>query len=445
MAKITFLGAGSFVFAKSILGDCMLCNSLRDVHIALYDIDSARLRTTKAMIDMINQNANKSQATITSHLGVRSRRTALRGANYIVNAVQIGGYKPCTVTDFEVPKKYGLRQTIADTLGIGGIFRALRTIPVLLDFARDIEDVCPDAWLLNYSNPMAMATGGLLHGSGVKAVGLCHSVQGCASGLLKRVDMSDEVKKLRWSVAGINHMAWLLEIKDGSKDLYPEIKKRAAKKNRAARKKGAEKHKDMVRLEMMRHFGYYITESSEHTSEYLPYWIKSQYPELIEEFNIPLDDYIRISEKMLDGWEDKRNEMINDKKLTHKRSHEYASSIFEAIETDTPARIHGNILNNGLITNLPDKAIIEGPCLVDGNGVQGCFVGELPEQLAALNRTNINVQLVTIEAALTGKRDKVYQAAMLDPHTAAELPLDQIRNLCDDLIEAHGDYLPKYK
>jgi alpha-galactosidase len=445
MAKITFMGAGSTVFAKNVLGDCMLSDALHDAHLALYDIDGSRLRDSKMMLDNLNENINGGRATITAHHGVRSRKAALKGADYVVNAIQVGGYEPGTVIDFEIPKKYGLRQTIADTLGIGGIFRSLRTIPVMLDFACDMEAVCPDAWMLNYTNPMAMITGAMLLGTSVKIVGLCHSVQGCARWLLRQLGMLDDVKKLQWKIAGINHQSWLLEISDGGKDLYPEIKRRAAKKNKAARKKGAEKHVDMVRLELMRHFGYYVTESSEHSAEYMPYWIKSQYPELIEEFNIPLDEYPRRCIAQIEGWERRRGELVNDAKLTHKRTGEYGSWIIEAMETNDPISIGGNVLNTGLITNLPRKACVEVPCLVDRSGVQGVYVGDLPEQCAAMNRTNINVQLLTIEAALTLRKDAIYQAAMMDPHTAAELTLDQIRSLCDELIEAHGDMMPKYK
>jgi len=443
MPKITFMGAGSTVFAKSILGDCLLSEPLRDSHIALYDIDGKRLRDSKMMLDNLNENINEGRAKITAHLGPRSRKAALRGADYVVNAIQVGGY-PATLVDFEVPKKYGLRQTIGDTLGIGGIFRALRTIPVVLEFARDMEEVCPDAWFLNYVNPMAMITGAMLLATPIKAVGLCHSVQGCARGLLRRVGMLEKVKKLQWKIAGINHQAWLLEITDGGKDLYPEIKRRAARMNAQARRKGGKKHYDMVRFEIMLRFGYYVTESSEHSAEYMPYWIKSQFPELIEEFNIPLDEYPRRCVAQIEGWERRREELVNNKKLTHRRTGEYGSYIMEAMETDAPIRIGGNVLNDGLITNLPRKACVEVPCLVDRNGVQGCYVGDLPEQCAAINRTNINVQLLTIEAALTRKKEHIYQAAMLDPHTASELTIDQIVSLCDDLIEAHGTMLPKF-
>lgn len=444
MPKITFMGAGSTVFAKNILGDSMMSDALRDSHIALYDIDARRLDDSQKMLDNLNANINEGRATITSYHGVENRKEALRGANYVVNAIQVGGYEPATVIDFEIPKKYGLRQTIADTLGIGGIFRALRTIPVMFGFAKEMEEVCPDAWLLNYTNPMAMLTGAMLRGTNVKMIGLCHSVQVCASGLLKLLDMYDDVKDLRWKIAGINHMAWLLEIADGPKDLYPEIKRRAAEKNATARKKGAEKHGDMTRLELMQQFGYYITESSEHLAEYCPWFIKAAHPELIEEFNIPLDEYPRRCVNQIKKWEKQRAELVNTR-LTHERTHEYGSRIMEAMETNVPFRMGGSVMNTGLITNLPANACVEVPCVVDRNGVQPMYVGDLPEQCAAMNRTNINPQILTIEAALTGKKDHIYQAAMLDPHTVSELTIDEIRNLCDELIDAYGDMLPKYK
>ncbi len=416
----------------------MLSQALQDAHIALYDIDGDRLAESGMMLENLNANINANRARITTHLGIPNRREALAGAKYVVNAIQVGGYEPSTVIDFEIPKKFGLRQTIGDTLGIGGIFRALRTIPVCLDFAHEMEVVCPEAWFLNYVNPMAMVTGGMLHGSSIRTVGLCHSVQGCAEWLLRGLGMWESVQKLQWNIAGINHQGWLLEITDGGEDLYPEIKRRAAEMNQLARQPGAQKHWDMVRYEIMRNFGYYVTESSEHSSEYMPYWIKSQYPGLIEEFNIPLDEYPRRCIAQISDWKRQSQQLVHDRKLTHERTGEYGSYIMEAIETDQPYRIGGNILNTGLITNLPSKAVVEVPCLVDRNGIQGCFVGDLPEQLAGLNRTNINVQLLTVEAALTRNREAVYQAAMLDPHTGSELTLDQIRSLCDDLFEAHG-------
>lgn len=435
MIKITFMGAGSTVFAKNVLGDCMVTPSLKDAVYALYDIDAERLEDSRAMLENINRN-NGGKATIQAFLGVEQRKAALQGASFVVNAIQVGGYEPCTVTDFEIPKKYGLRQTIADTLGIGGIFRALRTIPVMLDFARDMEEVCPDAWLLNYTNPMSMLTGAMLRATGVKTVGLCHSVQVCASGLLEGLGM-DYDESVQWKIAGINHMAWLLEISRDGQDLYPEIKRRAAART--------DKHTDMVRYEIMKRFGYYVTESSEHNAEYMPYFIKSRYPEIIDDLNIPLDEYPRRCIKQIQDWKDMREQLVQDANLTHARTHEYASYIMEAMVTNRPYKIGGNVLNHGLIPNLPQKACVEVPCLVDASGVTPCYVGDLPTQCAALNQSNINVHLMTIEAALTRSKEAVYQAAMLDPHTAAELSLDDIRALCDDLFEAHGDWLPQYK
>ena len=435
MPKITFMGAGSTVFAKNVLGDCILTPSLQDSEIALYDIDIQRLKDSENMLKNINSN-NNGHAKITAYT---NRKDALRGANYVVNAIQVGGYDPCTITDFEIPKRYGLRQTIADTLGIGGIFRALRTIPVMLDFAKDMEEVCPDAWFLNYSNPMAMLTGAMLKGTSIKTVGLCHSVQDCVPKLLTALDIGVKSEDAHWKIAGINHQAWVLDVTKDGKDLYPALKAKAFEMQLQG------KHKDMVRYEMMLNFGYYITESSEHASEYLPYFIKSKYPELIEAFNIPLDEYPRRCVEQIERWRKMRIDMVENKNLQHTRTHEYASYIIEAMETGNPYKIGGNVLNTGLITNLPREAVVEVPCLVDRSGITPTYVGKLPEQLAALNRTNINPQLLTIEAALTGKRELIYMAAMLDPHTSAELSIDNIKSMCDDLIEAHGNWLPKYK
>lgn len=434
MPKIAFIGAGSTIFVKNVVGDCMLRPELKGSTVALYDIDGKRLNDSLVMLENLNKNFN-ARFTIKPYLGVEKRREALRGARYVVNAIQVGGYKPSTVIDFKIPKKYGLRQTIGDTLGIGGIFRALRTIPVVLDCARDMEKVCPDAWFLNYVNPMAMITGALLRGSGIKAVGLCHSVQGCAGGLLNGLGI--EAENVRWKIAGINHQAWLVEITENGKDLYPLIKEKAREKVRQ------KDFYDMVRCEIMFRFGYYVTESSEHSSEYLPYFIKKAYPELIERFNIPLDEYPRRCIQQIKQWNRQREEIAQNKDITHTLTEEYASSMIEAMETGRIVRVHGNVLNNGLITNLPKNAVVETACLVDRNGVTPCFFGDLPEQCAALNRTNINVQLLTLQAAMTGRKEYVYQAAMLDPHTSSELSLEEIVALCDDLFEAHGDMIPR--
>ncbi len=458
MPKITFMGAGSTVFAKNVLGDCMCRESLQNSEIALYDINSDRLKESLAVLQNLNKSINQGRAKISGYLGEANRRKALKGANFVVNAIQVGGYEPSTVIDFEIPKKYGLRQTIADTLGIGGIFRALRTIPVMLDFAHDMEEVCPDAWLLNYTNPMSMLTGAMLRGTSVKTVGLCHSVQVCVESLLNSVGMysyEEQYNKgilatdlgYRAKIAGINHMAWLLGLTKDGKDVYPELRKLGAKTVKKFRGHLSEKNKhgNLIRLEMMNRFGYYVTESSEHNAEYAPYWIKAAYPELIEEYGIPLDEYPRRCVNQIKNWKKQYQEISNHTNLTHKLSHEYGSGIMNAIVTNKPFQIGGNVLNHGFIPNLPADAVVEVPCLVDSNGVQGTYVGRLPVQCAAMNMTNINVHLITIEAALTLKREHIYHAAMLDPHTAAELSIDDIVAMCDDLIKAHGDMLPKYK
>ena len=437
--KITFMGAGSTVFAKNVLGDVMCTPALRECEIALYDIDPERLAESKLLIEAINGEINEGRAKIYGYCGVENRKEALRGANVVVNAIQVGGYDPCTIIDFEIPKKFGLRQTIADTVGIGGIMRALRTIPVMEGFARDMEEVCPDALFLNYTNPMAMLTGYMLRYTGVKTVGLCHSVQHCSSHLLHCLGMGDKVEGRVDKIAGINHMAWLLEIydKDGN-DLYPEIRRRALEKN------ANEKHHDMVRYEYIRRLGYYCTESSEHNAEYNPFFIKSKYPELIDRYNIPLDEYPRRCVNQIADWKEKQKHLTDPDMLRHNRTGEYASYIMEAIVTNKPYKIGGNVLNNGLITNLDPDACVEVSCLVDGNGITPCHVGKLPPQLAAMNMTNINAQLLTIDAAVTKKRDRIYQAAMLEPHTGSELSIDDIVAMVDELIEAHGDWLPKY-
>ncbi len=435
MPKITFMGAGSTVFAKNVLGDSIMTPAMAESTIALYDIDAKRLDESYNMIEAINRNAS-GKAKVEKYLGTAARKDALRGANYVVNAIQVGLYDPCTITDFEIPKKFGLRQTIADTLGIGGIFRALRTIPVMLDFAKDMEEVCPNAWFLNYTNPMCMLTGAMQRLTNVKTVGLCHSVQVCTEHLMKGLGMAYD-DQIQWKIAGINHQAWLLEVSKDGVDLYPEIKRRAAART--------EVHGDMVRYEIMKRFGYYVTESSEHNAEYMPYFIKHKYPELIERFNIPLDEYPRRCIEQIKHWTERGHELTENKALTHERSHEYASQIMEAMETNRPFKFGGNVLNTGLITNLPQNAVVEVSCFADKSGVTPSYVGALPEQCAALNRTSVNVQLLTIEAAATLNKERIYQAAMMDPHTAAELSIDDIVAMCDALIDAHGDWLPKYR
>lgn len=432
MNKITFIGAGSTVFAKNVLGDCMMTPALQGFELALFDINLERLTDSEKMLNNLKKSTG-SRCTITAYT---DRKQALSGAKYVINAIQVGGYDPCTITDFEIPKKYGLRQTIADTVGIGGIFRNLRTIPVMMDIAADMREVCPDALFLNYTNPMAVLTNVMNTYGGIKTVGLCHSVQVCVPHMFEHLGIDQTGVQAK--IAGINHMAWLLEVTRDGEDLYPEIKRRAAEKQKEA-------HGDMVRYEMMLKFGYYITESSEHNAEYHPYFIKRNYPELIERFQIPLDEYPRRCVEQIAGWERMRDEIVNNTELKHERSHEYASYILEAIETGIPYKIGGNVMNHGLITNLPKEACVEVPCLVDRSGISPTYIGDLPPQCAALNRTNINTQLLTIEAAMTGKKEHIYHAAMLDPHTSAELSMDDIISMCDELIEAHRDWLPVYK
>lgn len=437
--KITFMGAGSTVFAKNVLGDVMCTPALRECEIALYDIDGERLEESYVMVDCLNRNINESRASVKKYLGVENRRDALRGADFVVNAIQVGLYEPCTVIDFEVPKKYGLRQTIADSNGIGGIFRALRTIPVLEDFCRDMQEVCPDAYFLNYTNPMAQLAGFLGRYGGVKSVGLCHSVQSCSRGLLKELDMpyTDPIYE---KIAGINHMGWLLEIRDNDgTDLYPEIRRRAAEK--LATDKDC---KDLVRFEYIRRLGYYCTESSEHNAEYNAFFIKKDHPELIERYNIPLDEYPRRCVEQIKRWKEDRQKYISGD-VSHTRTSEYASYIMEAIVTDKAYKIGGNVINAGhLIDNFPEDACVEVPCLVNRAGIQPCRVGALPLQLAAMNMNMIHVHLLTIEAAVTKKKECIYQAAMLDPLCASQLTIDEIVRLCDDLIEAHTGWLPAY-
>ena len=430
--KITFMGAGSTVFSKNVLGDTMLCTPFHDVEIALYDIDPVRLDESYLVIDAMNKTINEGRATIKKYLGIPQRKDALRGADFVVNAIQVGLYDPCTIIDFEIPKKYGLRQTIGDTLGIGGIMRGLRTIHVMKGFAEDIEEVCPNAWFLNYTNPMAILSGYMQRYTKVKTVGLCHSVQVCAPVLLDILGFDIDPTTVQTKIAGINHMAWLLEIfdKDGN-DLYPEIKRRAKEKN------ATQKHWDMVRFDYIEKLGYYCTESSEHNAEYNPFYIKAGRDDLIEKFNIPLDEYPRRCINQIANWQKQKEEIMNGGNIQHTRSHEYASRIMEAIWTNTPLKIGGNVLNNGCISNLPREACVEVPCLVDNNGVTPTYVGDLPVQLAAMNSSNIYPQLLTIEAARTGKIEHLYQAAMMDPHTGAQLSTDEIVAMCNDLVEAH--------
>ncbi len=462
MPRIVFIGAGSTVFAKNLMGDILSYPELTDSTIVLMDIDEQRLATSEQVAHQINR-ALGTHATIEA---TTDRRAALAGADYVICMIQVGGYKPATVTDFEIPRKYGLRQTIADTLGIGGIMRGLRTIPVLLDIVRDMEELCPDALFINYVNPMAINQWALSRATRIKTVGLCHSVPHTAHELAE--DIGVPYENINYLVAGINHMAFYLKFEDRctGEDLYPRI--------RQVMNEGRVPDWNRVRYEMFKRLGYFVTESSEHFSEYVPWFIKKDHPELLEQYNIPLDEYLARCEAQIIAWDmvqdarDKQYAISEDMirgaldgiklmprmvegtvqgVLNHdrvERSVEYGSQIIHSMETGTPRTIYGNVPNQGIITNLPEGCSVEVPCLVDANGIQPTVIGDIPLHLAALMQTNINVQSLTVEAALTGERDHIYHAAMLDPHTAAELSLDQIWAMVDELIEAHGDLLPEY-
>jgi len=432
MPKIALIGAGSTVFAKNLLGDILSFPELAGAEIALHDIDEERLRTSAVVAERVGRALGARPAISAT----TDRRRALDGADYVITMFQIGGYRPGTVVDFEVPKKYGLRQTIADTLGIGGIMRGLRTIPVLLDMCAEMEDVCPDTWLLNYVNPMAMNCWAVNRATAIKNVGLCHSVQGTAEQLAH--DIGVPVAEINYLCAGINHLAFYLRFERDGQDIYPLI--------RQVIDEGRVPDWNRVRYEALRHLGYFVTESSEHFSEYVPWFIKRDRPDLIDRFNIPLDEYITRCENQITAWEMMRGFLEDEAvELSVERTHEYGAYIIHSLETGTPRVVYGNVANDGLIDNLPAGCCVELPCLVDRNGIQPTRIGALPPQLAALMQTNVNVQALTVEAALTGRREHIYHAAMLDPHTAAELDLEQIHALVDDLIAAHGDWLPAFR
>jgi len=437
MTKITFIGAGSTVFAKNLLGDILSFPELADSTISLMDIDPVRLKTSEIVAHKVADFFGakpKIEATL-------DRRAALDGADYAISMFQVGGYKPSTVIDFEIPKKYGIKQTIADTLGIGGIMRGLRTIPVFLDICKDMEELCPEVMFLQYVNPMAMNNWAINKASKIKTVGLCHSVQGTAEVLAE--DIGVPYNEINYICAGINHMAFYLKFERNGEDLYPKIRKVAEAKSYA---RGYRELANHVRYEVLKRTGYFVTESSEHFSEYVPWFIKSSQPDLLEQYEIPIDEYITRCELQIAEWEaDKAALERGELDEAYERSQEYGSLIIHSMETGTPRVVYGNVANNGLIDNLPQGCCVEVPCLVDKSGLQPTKIGMMPPQLAAMQQTNINVQSLVVEAALTRKREHIYHAAMLDPHTAAELSLDQIWSLVDELITAHGDMLPEYQ
>ena len=428
--KITFIGAGSTVFAKNLLGDILSFPELGDSKICLFDINEERLKTSEVVARRIAQTLG-APASIES---TTDRARALEGASYAINMIQVGGYRPCTVTDFEIPKRYGLRQTIADTLGIGGIMRALRTIPVLIEMCHEMERVCPGVVHLNYVNPMAMNCWALNQATKVRTIGLCHSVQHTAKELARDIEVP--IEEINYLVAGINHLAFYLRFERNGQDLYPEIRRVVSE--------GRVPETNRVRYDLFNRLGYFVTESSEHLSEYVPWFIKRGREDLIKKFNIPLDEYPRRCETQMARWERLRNELENpETPLEVKRSAEYGSLIIHSLETGTPRIVYGNVTNEGLIENLPAECCVEVPCAVDKNGVQPVQIGKIPPHLAALMQTNINVQALTVEAVIKEDPRLIYQAAMFDPHTAAELDLDQIWALVDELIAAHGEWIPK--
>lgn len=428
MPKVTFIGAGSVIFAKQVMADILSFNELQDITFSLMDIDVERLRIAGLMAKQFSEkNGGKAVVRTTT-----DRREALKGADYVIHAIQVGGHE-ATLLDFDIPRKYGLKQTIADTLGVGGVFRGLRTIPPLLDLLRDMEEICPNAYLLNYSNPMAILSLAAVKSSGIKYVGLCHSVQQTSEKLAEYLGLP--YKEVNFFVAGINHMAWFLRFEHKGRDLYPDLFKCLDK---------AEAYNDnKVRFEIMRRFGYFVTESSEHMAEYVPYFIKRE--ELIGKYDIPIDEYLRRSIRNLGRFEETKAVLESGNDIEAKLSHEYAAYIIHSLETGYERSFNGNVLNTGLIENLPADSCVEVPCLVNRNGFQPVSVGKLPSQLAALNQTNINVQQLAVEGALKGKKEYIHHAVMLDPHTSSVLTLDEIWNMVNELFEAHAHLLPDFK
>lgn len=443
MTKIAFIGAGSTVFMKNLIGDALLHPALSDAEIVLQDIDATRLEESELVAQKLVKTLNvgaKVKATL-------KQKEALEGADFVILAFQIGGYKPCTVTDFEIPKAYGLRQTIADTLGVGGIMRGLRTVPHLWSVAQDMMDVCPNALLMNYVNPMAINTWALsARFPELQQVGLCHSVQGTAYELAR--DLGLAVNDLRYRAAGINHMTFYLnfEARDGNgwRDLYPELKAGYHAGRIPLESHWNPRCPNLVRYEVMDQLGYFVTESSEHFAEYVPWFIKTHRPDLIEQFRIPLDEYPKRCEEQIAAWTEQAQALRAATDIEHTASNEYAATIMNSIVTGVPSVIYGNFANTSYIPQLPQGAAVEVPTLVDANGLQPTVVADLPPHLIALMRTNLNVQQLTVEALLKEHKDHIYHAAMLDPHTAAELDLRQIRALIDELIAAHGDWLPDW-
>jgi len=428
--KIAMIGAGSVVFAQHLLGDIMSWPEFKEPHIALMDISSDRLAVAERMAGKL-ATALGAHPKITTH---KTRKPALEGADYVINTIQVGGFA-ATKIDFEVPRRYGLQQTIADTNGIGGIFRALRTMPVMVKIAQEMEELCPRAIFINYANPMAMVCWAVTRATSIQTVGLCHSVQGTAARLARYMGIPFE--ELVYQAAGINHMNVYLKVERNGKDVYPRLRKAMTDPDIW--------RQDAVRFEVFNRLGYFVSESSEHFSEYVSWFIRRDRPDLIDRYGIPIDEYVRRCVDIDKRWKRIRKEMFSDKELEVHRSHEYCGSILHAHETGEPVVIYGNVPNHGIITNLRQGCSVEVPCLVDRNGIQPCHVGELPPQLAGVIRNTLNVHELTVEGFFTGRKDHIYQAALLDMHASAELSIDEIYAMVDDLFEAHGKMVPRLK
>ena len=453
MTKLTIIGAGSAVFTKNIVTDLLSLDSFKKMEIALQDIDPVRLKASHELLNVISSKLNASPK-ITSHT---DRRESLLGSDFVQTTIQVGGYKPSTIIDFEIPREYGLKQTIADTLGIGGIMRGLRTIPVLLDIAKDVMEICPKAIWLQYVNPMCANMIAINNSfPEIKTIGLCHSVQGTAEMLAK--DLGEEIEDIDYLCAGINHMAFYQKFEkkcnDGSKeDLYPRLKILANKivnnEQLSSRSENINEESnkilhEKVRYEILRVFGYFVTESSEHFAEYVPWFIKQNRQDLIHKYKIPIEEYIDRCKNNIKLWDELEKDMTPIYTQQLKRSNEYASYIIDGVVNNNEVTINANVMNKSYIDNLPSNCCVEVPCLINSNGYSPKKFGKLPEHLAALIRTNINVQILTAEAAISKKREHIYHAALLDPLTAANLSIDEIYSMTDKMIEAHSKYLPKY-
>jgi alpha-galactosidase len=423
--KITFVGAGSVEFTQGLLADLFAFPELKNAHIALHDINADRLSTADAAAHYIARERGASPR-VTTHL---DRRPALEGADFVINIVQVG-MGEATRTDFDIPARYGLRQTIGDTIGIGGIFRALRTFPLLRGLGEDIAAVCPNAWLLNYTNPMAMNVQYVTQATGLtRVVGLCHSVYWTMRGLADLVAVPYE--EITYRSAGVNHQAWVLEFTRDGENLYPRLDAAIAADEQLLRR---------VRVDMYRRLGYYPTETSEHSSEYVPWYL--HHDSEIERLRLSVGTYLDITEENVASYERTRAALAAGEPLTVEGTMEYAPQVIHSMLTGTPRVIHGNVPNtNGLISNLPRHGTVEVPCVVDSSGVQPTSFGALPPQLAALNRTYLSMNDLVVRAAVDDDPRHIRHAAMIDPATAATLTVDQIWQLCDDMVRAHADRL----